>query len=759
MKNFYWIATLYCIAALCPTALAQPQQQIDSLIAVSKANPREDTSKISTLVALSLAYQATDPNQGVAVANEALALATKLKQNYYVGEAKKAKANNLVRSGKFDEAFGLYQSAIELYQQLGMKKKAAMSIQNLGVINGMLSNFDKSLEYLEQALKIFIEIGDLKEQATCMEQIANVHSARADNAKAISYYDKALKVYTDLGASADLISLLQNKSVIYYQQGQYSKTLSCLQDAMKLVDQTGDKSALPGIENSLGNLYKRLGDYTTALGHFLAAEANLKKMGDTYGLSQSMVNAANVYNLLGKKSLALEKYQAALELQSIVKDPKTTAICLTDIGSVYLDLADYEKSFQALTQASQIAEQQNLADLVAATNSLMASLISTAPNEFLKQKGISPDSKYALAEKKYQSSLKFYQESNDLQGVASSWDKLRQLFDKLGNSTKAYAAYQNHILFRDSVAGEAVKDQITRKEMEFEFEKERVQKQAAYEAGLNRQKLIQTSLAIGLALLAVILVLAVRAYRSKQKSNTLITAQNEKLAVLNQTKDKLFDIIGHDLRKPALSFKGIAKKVNYLIKTNDVATLNQYGHEIEKNANDMNGLIDNLLGWSLLQKDGIKLRPVNLNLFHAIAETLELLQDLAIDKQIKISNNVPESLMINVDEHSLKIILRNLVHNAIKFTPNGGEIHFSSVTENQTIQLRIRDTGVGMTTGELSEIFKFQAGTSTRGTENEKGTGLGLYIVDQWAKLNKINLLASSEKGKGTTFDLGFALA
>ncbi len=758
MKYASFVAAFCIILALCATSAAQSPQQIDSLVAASKANPKEDTSKISTLVALSLAYQETDPGKGVAVADEALALASKLNQNYYLAEAKKAKANNLVRSGKFDEAFGLYEAAIKLYQQLGMSNKAGQSIKNLGVINGMLSNFDKSLEYLEQALKIFTEIGDLKQQAICMEQIANVLGTRSDNAKAITYFDKALKVYTDLGATAEMISLQQNKSIIYYQQGQYSKTLSCLQAALKLVDQTGDKSALPGIQTTLGNLYMRLGDYSTASTHFLKAEATEKSSGNQFGLSQCIVNTANVYNLMGKKSLALEKYQSALELQSIVKDPKTTAICLTNIGSVYLDQADYEKSYQALTQASQIATEHNLPDLIASNNSLMATLISTAPNEFLKQKGIALASKYTLAENKYQSSLKIYQESNDLPGVATSWDKLRRLYDKLGNSDKAYSAYQNYVLFRDSTAGEAVKNQITRKEMEFEFEKERVQKQSAYEAGLNRQKLIQTGLGIGLGLLAIILILAARAYRSKQKSNTLITAQNEKLEVLNQTKDKLFNIIGHDLRKPAMSFRGIAKKVNYLIKTNDVATLNQYGHEIEKNANDMNGLIDNLLGWSLLQKDGIKLRPVNLNLFHAIADTIDLLQDIATEKQIKISNNVPESLMINVDEHSLKIILRNLVHNAIKFTPNGGEIHFSSVTENQTIQLRIRDTGVGMTAGELSEIFKFQAGTSTRGTENEKGTGLGLYIVDQWAKLNKIKLLATSEKGRGTTFDLGFAL-
>ena len=246
--------------------------------------------------------------------------------------------------------------------------------------------------------------------------------------------------------------------------------------------------------------------------------------------------------------------------------------------------------------------------------------------------------------------------------------------------------------------------------------------------------------------------------RLKKETELLdtIKAQNLQLAQLNQTKDRIFSIIAHDMRKPAITFRGIARKVSYLLKKQDYQTLNRISSEIEQDALALHQLTDNLLHWAILQKDVLAYHPQTLNLSHIVTETSALFQRVATEKNIVCSNDVPNHLQVHADADALSIIVRNLIDNAIKYTSNGGKVSITAQTTPQGIQLQISDTGKGIPQDKLKDIFLLQKDKSTVGTAGEKGTGLGLHLTHELVKLNKGIIKVVSQLGKGTTCKIVF---
>ncbi|MEM1122429.1 MAG: two-component regulator propeller domain-containing protein, partial [Bacteroidota bacterium] len=152
----------------------------------------------------------------------------------------------------------------------------------------------------------------------------------------------------------------------------------------------------------------------------------------------------------------------------------------------------------------------------------------------------------------------------------------------------------------------------------------------------------------------------------------VIAQQANSLKALNQTKDRLFAIISHDLRKPALAFRGISKKVKFLIQQKEFATLDKYGNTLENAAYSLNSLLDNLLNWALTQRDVLPHQPVPFNVAATTSEVVRLFDQMAADKNIKFQVRIPESTTIFADPNAYATIVRNLVDNALKFTPKKG---------------------------------------------------------------------------------------
>ncbi len=246
------------------------------------------------------------------------------------------------------------------------------------------------------------------------------------------------------------------------------------------------------------------------------------------------------------------------------------------------------------------------------------------------------------------------------------------------------------------------------------------------------------------------------ANKDLQEKYVLISEQKDELEKLNFTKDRIFAILGHDLRKPAIAFRGMARKINFLLKKKDYERMEKFGVSIERDALGLNILTDNLLNWAMAQNNSMPSKKEKLELGGIVEEVILTLARLSDDKELHVRNEIEDGIWIYANRSSLLTIIRNIMDNAIKYTKREGVILLQSQTTDKGIEVKIRDSGVGISSDKLKDIFQLSREKSTDGTSGEKGTGLGLHLVYELIKQHDGDIRIESEVGKGTTFFLFF---
>lgn len=232
----------------------------------------------------------------------------------------------------------------------------------------------------------------------------------------------------------------------------------------------------------------------------------------------------------------------------------------------------------------------------------------------------------------------------------------------------------------------------------------------------------------------------------------------EDLARAIRDKDKFFSIIAHDLRGPLGSFMSIADFVSNNLDSLDIEEIRPLMHEMHLTASSVYELLENLLDWSRIQLGKIRYNPEALEMSMAVEDAVHPLRSQAELKEITVTVDVAEDIKVQADRNMLASILRNLVSNAVKYTPRGGKVTISGKTDQQegVLQVEIRDTGIGMSEEASARLFDITESRSKPGTENEKGSGLGLILCKELLQMHGQPISATSVEGKGTT--IGFTL-
>ena len=255
---------------------------------------------------------------------------------------------------------------------------------------------------------------------------------------------------------------------------------------------------------------------------------------------------------------------------------------------------------------------------------------------------------------------------------------------------------------------------------------------------------------ISITLLSLFLI-GVYFYRKLSATKKEIAAQKMELEQLNDTKDKFFSIIAHDIRSPISALNGIGEQMAFYLKKGDERKLNRLTERVDSTSNRLSRLLDNLLNWALLQKGTIPYHPEKMAISTIVEENMALFAPLAISKEVQIENFVDDAAMVFADNTAVSTIVRNLLNNAVKFTSKGDKISFSNRVEEDKIWLTIKDTGMGMPEEKLNALFGLEI-KSKKGTAGEKGTGLGLVLVKELLELNKGGIVVNSQEGQGSEF-------
>ncbi len=226
------------------------------------------------------------------------------------------------------------------------------------------------------------------------------------------------------------------------------------------------------------------------------------------------------------------------------------------------------------------------------------------------------------------------------------------------------------------------------------------------------------------------------------------------LKELNATKDKFFRIVAHDLKSPFNAILGFTSTLLHNINLYTSEEIKEYVKIIDDSARNTYGLLENLLNWSQAQTGKTIYKPDHIDVSKVLIKTIQQLDSVASAKNIKILFDTTIDLSVHADENMLNTVLRNLVNNAIKFTQEGGQIEINAIQNDTHIVFIVKDNGIGMTKNLIDKLFKIEEKVSTKGTNNESGTGLGLLLANEFIKKHNGNIHVESELGKGSIFKI-----
>jgi signal transduction histidine kinase len=277
----------------------------------------------------------------------------------------------------------------------------------------------------------------------------------------------------------------------------------------------------------------------------------------------------------------------------------------------------------------------------------------------------------------------------------------------------------------------------------------------------NRLQIIIFSLIIIITSILILLIINRKRQKMIEKLNIDLENKNLELENSNSTKDKFFSIIAHDLKSPLGAFKNITTLMYEKVGEFNEQDRNEMLSLIKDSANNVYNLLENLLMWSSSQRRIIKFNPVLFNISDTFNTNVKLLTTGLLDKRMLLINSVPNPINLVADISMINTVIRNLMTNALKFTPIGGTIEIGVVQFltgnasnklNEFITFYVKDTGVGIPIDTIENLFRIDVNVTNIGTEGEVGTGLGLILCKEFIEKHGGKIWVESEVGKGTTF-------
>ena len=253
-------------------------------------------------------------------------------------------------------------------------------------------------------------------------------------------------------------------------------------------------------------------------------------------------------------------------------------------------------------------------------------------------------------------------------------------------------------------------------------------------------------------------ILQLRENAETLRENDTLKIYLREIKAQKRLKDRFFAIISHDLRGPVSSFQGITQIISLYLQQAKYEELEKMMKEVDQATDQLSKLLDNLLNWASSELSQIPYKPEVVAIDTMINDLFGIFEPIAKSKDIKLKTSIASKSSAYVDFNSTVTIFRNLIHNALKFTPEGGTIDITAKPNGQQVAVSVHDSGVGMNQEQIDNLFILTEKSSTYGTKGEKGIGLGLQLVQEFTKLNKGQVEVTSTKGKGTTFTINLPI-
>lgn len=249
--------------------------------------------------------------------------------------------------------------------------------------------------------------------------------------------------------------------------------------------------------------------------------------------------------------------------------------------------------------------------------------------------------------------------------------------------------------------------------------------------------------------------IALARHRDLRESQRLIKELEEhkrQLAESNATKDRFFSILAHDMRNPVSALNTFSDYLNTNINEISADDLHQYLSVIHSTSKGLSDLLEELFLWASLRSNRYQYKPETISLNELVCSVISLLTTSSTQKNIALTSNIPPDLTFYADRNMIHTVVRNLVSNAIKFTPNNGQVTINANNSGEDVTINIIDTGIGISVSDMSRLFRIDEHFTTTGTVGETGSGLGLVLCKELVEKNKGKIWVESEEGVGSNF-------
>ena len=714
--------------------------------------PQSAETTVSYTTLLDKAEASTSSTEQINLCQQAINMLPSDVDDQIVFEAYKRAGIILYDSQQYTVSKQYLNKAITYKKVISDQIQIAITDGYLGWIASKTKQYDTAISHFKAALSIYIANHEQQKTGNTYNSLGAMHWYKRDYATALEYFDFVLAIGEEIGDNILIRKGLTNKGVVLNNLAQYNEALICLEKALELNQFEGDKKSRAVLLNNLGNINAELQQYDASITNYTEALEIYTKLKDQDGISSCYNNLGEVYLKLGNTLKALDSYQTSLNILREEGDSANIALSYVNIGHAHQKSKDYTKAISYYEKALKLLLSFNDPSLKAETylrlgQTLMINQHNAQAKDYLKKAeelALSLNEKVLLG--------KCYNSLSD-------WHKQQNEFKVALKYKSLYADIKDEITDKQALESsarmEAVYKLLRKEEQISILEEDNFNKTESLEVVKNTNT-IYITISIALLIIVIILILS---YRARRKTELLLTDKNNELKQLNATKDKFFSIIAHDLKSPFSSLMGFAEMLTLNAETKNTKEVIEYSHVIHNSTKRLLGLVENLLQWSRTQIGTTEFKPSQIDISIQTHNIVSLLRLTAEEKDIVISPKIERNLVAWADENLYNTVLRNLLSNAIKFSRVGSVIYVTAGIKDHMIEVSVADSGVGIRQENLEKLFMVDSTFSTKGTFNEKGTGLGLVLCKEFVEINKGTLWADSELEKGSTFYFTVPLA
>lgn len=693
---------------------------VDSLkkLITQDSKPPADTLTVNRLNKLADSYFQSSPDSTYYYGQQAVDLSRKL--HYDSGLA-----NGLLQTGHVDyfkgkstEAQQQLNEAIGIFKKLNDKKGLVACYQSYGAMYTLLADYPSAIKNLNLAIEINNQLKNEElMQTNLYKSMGNVYFSKGEISKSLDYYYKGLFIAIKNHYALPAGNLYNNIGVVLQNMEVYPNAFEHFKKALEILGKTNNAQALGTINQNIGEILLAQNDLDGAILYLIKANYIVKKQNDKDGLSSVYTDLGLCYAAKKDFSKAVSYIDTSLQIAKKYKMIYNQAYALIGLANVYNQQHDYKNAYKYAAQGQQLS---------------------------VKLGNLSVKANAAL------------QLSKSLAGLG----KAAQAYEFLNE----YINFKNQLKSNESIEkSTSYNFELTFALKEHQLKQQQHEKDLIYQQKTNSQRLINTIFMV--IILAMVLISGVY-YREKKKQQNInvmlehknhevlnqkadLDEQAKKLNDLNTLKDRLISILAHDLRAPLSTLRGL-----FGLLQDDTITHQELVEMIPvvlKKLEYTSDFLDTLLFWINSQMESFDISVKQFSVSELIKNEAESNRDEAGLKGIHFMIDIPDGLTATADPNSIRIVVRNLITNAIKFSDKNDTIHVSAYQTDEKIMVKVADTGVGMSPEQLNKLFKSKV-DSRNGTNNESGTGMGLLFCKDLIEKCNGEIWATSEPGVGTVF-------